>query len=650
MSSSHKRSFDAFTGLIPIRLLVPLLLTIFVIIVGLWNYMSTRRAVEIGIEREVARDLTLDMTRLQASLEEAAHLGANTWMQDQLAAFGADTHGLLALLSDEKGEVLASANRSHLGKPVTAAFPQTLRGASIYQSDNLSRTQATRTGVVEVLNEGSVIAGVYPVLLGSADGELRPNRIGHVFIARDLDVLKSQELMGSRRRAVHIGLVLLLSALATSLLMHWLVTKRLVRIARAADQLATGDLTVRSGVSGRDEIALLGHSFDAMVTDLEQHEAALVESEERHRSLFLHAVEGIVTMGEDRIIQSMNPAAQKLFGYQEEEVIGENVKILMPSPYHEEHDGYVKSYIKTGKKKIIGIGREVIGRRKDGTTFPLELSVVELQLSNVRLFTGILRDITERKRAKDELLRINEHLEELVQARTQALEDAQETLVRRERLATLGQLAGSVAHEIRNPLGIVRNAAFYLEQVSKDQDKDTIESHAEIRRGLTRADRIISELLDYARDPQAHHREFALADMINDAFSGVEIPLNTTVDAPIPSPSPICYGDPDQISRILKNLVINALQAMPDGGALTIRCSTGDDGQAMIEVQDTGTGMAKDQLVKIFEPLFTTKTQGIGLGLALSLRYAELNNGSLTAESSLGGGSTFRLTIPIANA
>jgi two-component system sensor kinase FixL len=386
-----------------------------------------------------------------------------------------------------------------------------------------------------------------------------------------------------------------------------------------------------------------------MVTNLEQHEAALVESEERHRSIFENAVEGIVTMGEDRIIRSMNPAAQGLFGYQEEEVIGKNVKIFMPSLYQEEHDSYVRNFIKAGKK-IIGNGREVTGKRKDGTTFPLELSVVELELSNERLFTGILRDITDRKRVEDERLRINEHLEELVQARTQALKDAQETLVRKERLATLGQLAGSIAHEIRNPLGIVRNAAYYLEQVSKDQDKEMLESRAEIQRGLTRVDRIISELLDYARDSQVNHQEFALSDVIEDAFAGVEIPPNAIVNAPIPSSSLICYGDSDQISRILKNLVINALQAMPDGGTLTMHYSTSGDGKAMVEVKDTGAGMTKEQLAKIFEPLFTTKTLGIGLGLALSLRYAELNNGSLTAESILDRGSTFRLTIPRVNA
>ena len=432
-----------------------------------------------------------------------------------------------------------------------------------------------------------------------------------------------------------------------SLLLHLLVARRLERISRAADQLAVGDLSARSGVRGRDEIAQLGSSFDAMVNDMKQHEAALIESEERHRSLFEHAVEGIITMGEDRLIQSINPAAQKMFGYTEDEVVGKNVRILMPSPYHEEHDGYVKNYMKTGKKKIIGIGREVVGERKDGTSFPIELSVVDLKLKNQRIFTGIVRDITGRKRAEEALQSLNEHLEELVEKRTRALAEVQETLVRTERLATLGQLAGSVAHEIRNPLGIVRNASYYVEQRTENADEELLESFEEIRRGLARSDRIITELLDYARDPQASHRDFVLSEAIMDSVKGIEIGPKHCVALPERFPEVFGYGDPDQMSRILKNLIINGLQAMPDGGKVTVACAINGDGNAVIEVQDTGIGMNEGQLTKIFEPLFTTKTRGIGLGLALSLRYAELNHGSLTAESVEGYGSTFRLTVPI---
>ncbi len=640
--------FEKVVGHIPIRLVLPLLLGIFVFLIVNWEYVSNRRKVEAGIERESHRDLNLDMTRLQASLEEAARTGNTTWMQDQFAAFGADTYAVMALLANEQGQILASANRSHLNKHVDKVLPELLKNSSFYLSSNLAATRTAQTGEVAIINDGDLVASRFPVLLGAAEGELRPNRIGVALVARDLAMLKSQALTGVRLEAVQIALVLIAAGVITSMLLHLLVTRRLARIARAADRLATGDLTVQSGVGGRDEIALLGKSFDSMVTDLQQHEAALVESEERHRSLFLHAVEGIVTMGEDRLIQSVNPAAQKMFGYTEDELVGKNVKVLMPAPYHGEHDGYVQNYVETGKKEIIGIGREVFGKRKSGLTFPLELSVVELKLTNERLFTGILRDITDRRQAEDELQRVNENLEELVRARTKALEDAQESLVKKERLATLGQLAGSVAHEVRNPLGIVRTAAYFLEQTAEKPDADAKASYEEIRRGLARADHIITELLEYARDPQSSQEEFLLADAINRALEGVSVPIGVVIDIPVPSLTPQCRGDLAQTSQIINNLIVNAIQAMPEGGTVNVQC-TAEDRIAIVEVSDSGTGMTERQLSKIFEPLFTTKTRGIGLGLTLSQRFAEQNQGSLTAKSTLGEGSTFRLTMPIAS-
>ena len=176
----------------------------------------------------------------------------------------------------------------------------------------LQQPRSTRTSSVAVIDDGDLVAGRYPILLSPAQGELRPSEIGVAMVASDPTILKSQALSGSRGEAFRPGLVLLAFGGGTSILLHFLVTGRLARISLAANQLAAGDLTVRSGVEGREEIALLGKSFESMVSDLEQHDTALVESEERHRSLFQHAVEGIVTMGEDRFIQSANPAAQSI--------------------------------------------------------------------------------------------------------------------------------------------------------------------------------------------------------------------------------------------------------------------------------------------------------------------------------------------------
>ncbi|MGK0187173.1 MAG: two-component system sensor kinase FixL [Verrucomicrobiales bacterium] len=647
MTSHRSNPAYRFAGAVPLRLIIPLILAVVAFIVGVSEHVIYGRSARAGIEREGLRDLNLDMTRLQASLEEAGRANNPSWMQEQVAALGADTHGLMAVLADDSGVVVASASRPQIGRPLQEIIPARLRETDMYAPARLDSLRALQMGATELTPDGDEVVGAFPVLIGMHENEVRLRKTGILLVARDLAILKSQELAGARQHALAMGLVLLIAAGSVSVFLHFLVTRRLARISKATEQLAGGDLSATSGVRGRDEIALLGQRFDAMVSELRQNAAALLESKEQHHSLFDNAVEGIVTMGEDRLILSINPAAQKLFGYLEDELIGKNVKILMPSPYHEEHDGYVKNYIDTGEKKIIGIGREVVGRRKDGETFPLELSIAELKLTDRRVFTGILRDITARKRAEGELRRVNENLEELVGARTKELEAAQETLVRKERLATLGQLAGSVAHEVRNPLGIVRNAAFYIEQMTTDPDEDMAESFDEIRRGLSRADRIIAELLDYARDPQSNHIEFPLQDTIIGALEGIEIPKIVAISLPDPMPAANCHGDRDQVTRILNNLIVNGIQAMPEGGSLKIRCIEAGDGKAIIEVIDQGIGMTPEQLGRVFEPLFTTKTRGIGLGLALSRRYAQLNDATLTVESEIGRGATFRLTVPV---
>lgn len=368
------------------------------------------------------------------------------------------------------------------------------------------------------------------------------------------------------------------------------------------------------------------------------------ESQKRLQGILDATVDGIVTIDEHGLIESANPAAERLFGYASEELIGRNVSILMPPPYRDEHDGYLKRYRETGERRIIGIGRTAEGRRKDGSVFPMDLAVSEVPLPGRRLFTGVIRDITERVQAERRLSELNEALESRVAERTAQLQRMQEELVRKERLATLGQLAGGVAHEIRNPLGIIRNAVYFLEQSRTTDDPDALEAYDEVRRALARANHIISELLDYARDLKCEPTDFALDALIEEGFRGVDIPERIALKRPEQASRVLCRGDFGQIGRILTNFIGNAIDAMPEGGVLSVVQRT--QGLAtIIEVKDTGVGISPEDLPHIFEPLYTRKTKGIGLGLAISRRYADLNNVELEVESDLNMGSTFRLVL-----
>jgi two-component system, LuxR family, sensor kinase FixL len=346
----------------------------------------------------------------------------------------------------------------------------------------------------------------------------------------------------------------------------------------------------------------------------------------------------------DNPIVYVNPSMQKITGYASEEILGRNCRFLQKDERDQPAIEELRKAIRQERECTVVIRNF----RKDGSLFWNELSVSPVRNSDGQLthFVGIQTDITERKKAEESLARLNEELEQRVQERTLRLQEAQEQLIRKEKLATLGQLAGGVAHEIRNPLGVIRNAAYYLQQTQTDADEDTSEALQEISRGLSNSERIVGELLDYARGPQSSGDAVAFA--FNEAVvaalkmvgppSAIAVTRSESCDVSV-------FADRAQIERLLANVIQNAVQAMPNGGKLGIHCSSMDD-RVVIEVTDTGEGISPADLEKIFEPLFTKRAKGIGLGLPLCRRYAEQNGGLLTARSELGVGSTFVLTLP----
>jgi signal transduction histidine kinase/integral membrane sensor domain MASE1 len=263
----------------------------------------------------------------------------------------------------------------------------------------------------------------------------------------------------------------------------------------------------------------------------------------------------------------------------------------------------------------------------------------------VRLF-GTVQDITERKVAEEEIRQLNADLEQRVEARTRQLREAQEQLVRQERLATLGQLAGSVSHELRNPLGVIRNAAYYLRLVQPDADDNIKLYHSLIEDETRTAEKIITDLLDFSRIPSLEREFIAVSELVKRVLKHYPAPSSVQVVLKIPTTLPEVWADPQHVVQVLGNLSVNACQAMPGGGKLTISAAV--QGEMMrIDVQDSGTGISPENMGKLFEPLFTTKAKGIGLGLAVSQKLAEANNGKIEVQSELGEGSRFILSLPM---
>ncbi|MEM0926628.1 MAG: PAS domain S-box protein, partial [Planctomycetota bacterium] len=318
------------------------------------------------------------------------------------------------------------------------------------------------------------------------------------------------------------------------------------------------------------------------------------------------AVDAIIVIDAEGTIESVNTAALVMFGYNREEMVGNNVKLLMPEPYRSEHDEYLAAYHQTGTAKIIGRGREVVARRADGSSFPIHLAVSRVDIDDKTLFAGIIRDISELKNSEAMLAEANEKLERRVQERTDQLQNAQAELLKSEKLATLGQVSGGIAHEIRNPLNAVRTSVYYLRHAKSPSPEKVAEHLERIDRQVSLIDNVITALSDIARMPEPEMVRCDLPQMINDAIASVELPASIRVESHWEADS-FATADPNQLSIVFRNLIRNARDAMQVGG--TIRCftSTGDR-EVTVSVEDTGVGIGESEILRITEPLYSTKS------------------------------------------
>jgi PAS domain S-box-containing protein len=368
-------------------------------------------------------------------------------------------------------------------------------------------------------------------------------------------------------------------------------------------------------------------------------EAALRDSEERLRSVVNHVVDGIISIDEQGTVETFNPAAERIFGYAAAEVIGQNVRVLMPEPYHGEHDAYLANYLRTGQAKVIGIGREVAGRRKDGATFPLELAVSEFHIGPRRFFTGIVRDITERKRLEQELGR---RLEELADADRR----------KNEFLAML-------AHELRNPLAPIRNALHIMKQPGADGA--VVEQVREMmERQVQHMTRMVDDLLDVSRISRGKielRKEVVdLAQVVTRTVEATR-PLiedrrhELTVSLP---PGPVrLEADSTRLEQVLANLLSNAAKYTDQGGHIWLTARAEGDA-VVLRVRDTGIGIVPEMLGRIFEPFVQSDRAqrhspqgGLGIGLTLVRSLVEMHGGTVRAYSDgPGRGSEFVVRLP----
>lgn len=357
---------------------------------------------------------------------------------------------------------------------------------------------------------------------------------------------------------------------------------------------------------------------------------------EAHLQSILDTVpDAMIVIDERGAIQSFSAAAERLFGWTAAETIGKNIKMLMPSPYHESHDGYLDRYRLTGERRIIGVGRVVVGERKGGSTFPMELAVGEMRSSDQRFFTGFIRDLSERQQTE---------------ARLQEL---QSELVHISRLTALGEMASTLAHELNQPLSAIANYMKGSRRLLEGRDDETSgrmrDALDKASEQALRAGQIIRRLREFVSRGETEHRVESLVKLVEEASALALVGAKehgVRVRFQFDSEADLVVADKVQVQQVVLNLMRNAMEAMDasERRELTITTTRFAD-FAEVAVADTGLGIAPEIRDQLFRPFVSTKPQGMGVGLSISRTIVEAHGGEIRVEDNPGGGTIFRFTL-----
>ncbi|MFT5086983.1 MAG: PAS domain S-box-containing protein [Planctomycetota bacterium] len=398
------------------------------------------------------------------------------------------------------------------------------------------------------------------------------------------------------------------------------------------DHLEELAFALEYGFKRREDLRTLeqrNRELEAEVVQRQQVETDLIDSREQIRTIIDTVVDPIITINDRGVIESANSSLVKVFGYRPEEVLGQNVKILMPEPYRNEYDGYLNRYLNTNEKQIIDVGSEVMGRRKDGTVFPMDLAVNEVHFKGRTLFIGIVRDITERKRM-------------------------QEQVRKAQNLESLGILAGGIAHDFNNMLtGVIGN--FALLELVLDKGSDAYKMAENGKRAADQSKDLAKQLLTFAKGGAPIKEAVSIAEVIREA---AEFAMeHASVEYHVAEPLSPVHADREQIRRVIQNLVSNAEQAMPKGGTLIISAKNVELADqdplplaaghyVKVAVEDPGIGMSEEIMAKVFDPYYTTKQINRGLGLSIVYSIVKRHSGHIEVRSQKDMGTTFEFYLP----
>ncbi len=594
-----------------------LLVQVLMLLVVVWsNFQFLRTSNEVELSKHAFSASTVTAALIKRPVLGSDLASLQGVLHDILVQSGAD----YIRISDQSGVIMELGNPESLARPFEEDFLVEDVDDGIFDVS------------AEITDEGIVI--------------------GHLQMGFSTTPIENV-MIAARRQTATISVIGIAIGLVIALMLGNYFARQLKILRDASRRIASGDIGYQLSVSGEGELAQTARAFNTMsrrlavlysekqaaLNETKNKAAELRESKRRIQAVVNNALDGIITIDEQGVIESFNPAAEKIFGYAAEEVIGQNVNMLMPDPYHTEHDDYLRDYLATGEKKIIGKGREVLGRHKDGTTFTMELDVSEVRIEGTNLFIGIVRDITGRKRAE----------QELKEARDAILESSRNKF----------EFIANIGHEIRAPLDKVLGESHVLLNTGLNPgQKKHVDQILEAGKSLLT---IINDVLDFSKIEAAklsledinfdlQRTIYFVTQMLRKAAAAKRINLVYLLPCDLPMS---LRGDPARLRQVLVNLVDNAIK-FTSRGEVVIQVSkvdeSVDDITLRFSVRDTGVGLSPGDQQRIFESFMevggalTQRYGGTGLGLAISKQLVEMMGGEIGVESRQGVGSEFWFT------
>jgi PAS domain S-box-containing protein len=626
------------TKLLPasLKLTVPLILLGFAVALSALNLIYQVPRAERAVEEDHRERLLQELSRLQSTLEYLLLKGDIEGARREVAILASNRNYTVVALTDDQHMIIAATRRAWLGRPATEVLPK-------FDTSEAARATPGRGAQVIREADNDTLLGYAEIPMGGGDRELRGSRIGRLYFEYDLKRANNAARGQIIAQSLYwTGWVTALAA-ALWIVFHFLLTRRTDQLVRAAEQLAAGNLAARSALKGRDELARLSRSFDAMADEVAQTQTRLREdiakrievqhalraSEEQYRAVFNASIDGLALWTPDGAIVDINLTLWRMYGYSDEEFLARDPEKPIRQAPRPALDKILPSVSK-GEP----FHTELTDQRRDGSTLELEVHGIPMQYQAKPHMLTISRDITEKKRASEELARQREMLHQ------------------REKLAALGSLLAGVAHELNNPLSVVVARAAILEE---RDDPGTRDAASKIRAAAERCARIVRTFLAMARQQQPERISVAVSEVVSAALdltsyalktSGVEVTLDLAANVPL------VLADADQLHQVFMNLIINAQKALQDHApprklSLTSRFDRNTN-TVRIAVADNGPGIPEAVRKRIFEPYFTTKPlgAGTGVGLAVCLGIVEAHGGTLTVGSANGSGAVFTIVLP----